>query len=246
MRKSANNFIKTVMLGALIFLSVFGYSQDYAQDMKRICDTFKSESLSYHVKYFFYPYDSVKKATDSMNINCNMSGQEYYYKVMSGGNSYEYYRNNKYFFVVDHTELAIAVRKNTQAQQQLWDMDKLDSLIHLPTVKITYKDAGSSEGMYVIKLSEGSWNKISIVFNKTTFRVSSIHLYSKNKGKMYGDEYKRPVIAIFYSDYTKTTLGKDFFSESRYFHDDNNGIVLADSYKKYKLLDYVHTSKTKN
>src|SRR4029077_18027419 len=97
MRKGGNNIIKAVLLGVLITLAVSGHSQDYVQDMKKICVAFKSEELSYHVKYLFYPYDSVKKATDSMNISCNMSGQEYYYKVISGGNSYEYYRNNKYF-----------------------------------------------------------------------------------------------------------------------------------------------------
>jgi hypothetical protein len=236
--------VRLLLLTASLLLPLCGFSQNYAEDMGKITEKFKAGDLNFHVNYLFYPYDSSRKAIDTMKVNCFVSGGEYYYKINSGVNQYEYYCNNKYFYIIDHSQMAIAVKKNTAAGQQVWDMSRIDSLIHQPDIKISYKDAGNNEGEYDIKVANASWNSISIIFNKSTYRVSMMRISSDSKGKMYGEAYNKPVIKVYYTDYSGKPFDKSIFNESRYFNDSGKAMVLNDTYKKYKVLDYVHTPKS--
>lgn len=228
------------MFATLLIPPTIGHSQDYVGDMKKITERFTKGDISFREKYCFYPSDSIKKVADSINIYCCLSGQNYYYKITSGGKSFEYYKNSKYYFVVDHSESAIAVKKSPEAQQQMWDISKVDSLIHSQGVKITYKDLESNKGEYDIAISGKLWNRLKLVFNKSDYSLEKMYVYSSSKGKMYGTTYNKPMIVIYYSGYSEKQLDKSIFSESKYFYDTKDAIVLGDSYKKYTLLDYVY------
>jgi hypothetical protein len=226
--------------GIAVCGSISLYAQNYSLDMSKIKAKYNSGDISFHVKYLFYPFDSIKKATDSMNIQCNMSGNEYYYKINAGVGSYEYLKNSRFYFVIDHSEKAIAVKKSSEAHQQLWDINKIDSIMHSPSVKVKYKDLGKNEAEYEVTLESGPWNRFKIVFNRTTYILEKMYMYSPGTGKMYGEDYKKPMIGIYYSNYSTAQFSKDIFNEGKFFSDTQSAIVLTDSYKKYKLLDYVY------
>jgi len=175
-----------------------------------------------------------------MNAYCCMSGQDYYCKITAGGRVFEHCRNDKYYFVVDHLESAIAVKKSTDAQKQVWDISKIDSLIHLPGVKIAFKDIGNGEGEYEITMKDIQWNRLKLVFHKSDFTLEKVNMYSSAKGKMYGASYSKPMIAMYYSGYSEKQVDKSFFDESKFFYEGKEGLVLSDAYKKYKLLDYIY------
>jgi len=215
-------------------------AQNYAQDMDKIEQKCKQGDFSFHVKYLFYPYDSLHKASDSMNAFCSQSNGQYYCKISASNKEYEYVKNSKFFFVVDHAEKAIAVKKNTDAQQQMWDISHIDSVVKTTSIKITYKDIGHNEGEYSINLKKGVWTGIRLIFNKSTYTVDKMYMTSKRKGKMYGREYKNPEIAVFYSNYSIAPAVKSVFQESTFFSETTSGVLtLSDSYKSYKLLNYL-------
>ena len=228
-----------VIITALLHIAARGYSQNYSQDMEKIMNAYKHGSVSFHMKYRFYPYDSIRKVTDSMNAFCSMSGVAYYYKIESGKKEYEYVRNSDYYFVVDHSLHAIAVKKGTDAKGQAWDISKIDSLMHSRFSKVTYKDAGKNEGEYEVNLIEGTWNRFKIVFDKSSSRIVRIYMYSSMKGKMFGQSYSNPMISIYYSEYSGKALDKSIFSESKFFTVASNTITPAEDYKKYKVLNYL-------
>jgi|GEM_PF-1948530 hypothetical protein len=229
-----------VMAALSLVFPMSGYSQNYTEDMKKISEKYKKGDISYHVKYYFYPSDSLKKAVDSMNIYSCMSGQEYYCNVSQGKKSFEYFKNSKFYFVIDHSESVIAVKKSSDAQQQSWDIGKVDSLIHAQGVKITYKGLDNNEGEYSITLNGKTWDKLKIVFSKSDFTLEKIYMYSSSKGTMYKTELNKPVILMSFSGYSEKQLDKTIFSESKFFYETKDAIVLNESYKKYKLLDYIY------
>ena len=228
-----------LVLVALLIPSIYGSCQNYSQDMEKIMNTYKRGNISFHVKYRFYPYDSIHRATDSMNASCSMSGQASYYKIVSGGKVFEYVRNSYYYFVIDYTQQAIAVKKNSAAIGQAWDISKIDSLMHSRFSHVTYKNAGKNEGEYDVDVTNGPWNKFKIVFNKSNFSIVKISMYSSSKGKMAGQSYSKPMISISYTDYTESLTDKDIFSESKFFTVAGDNITLMEGYKKFKVLNYL-------
>lgn len=71
-------------------------------------------------------------------------------------------------------------------------------------------------------------------------------MYSAGKGKMYGAAYNKPVIVVYYNDYSESPIEKSVFNETRYFNDNDKSIVLSDTYKKYKLLDYIYKLRSRS
>lgn len=214
--------------------------QNYTEDMKKITGAFKNGEISFHMKYCFYPYDSLDIISDSMSAYCCMSGQNYYCKITSGGTAYEYFKNSKYYFIVDHSIPAIAVDKSTDSPHQLWDISKVDSMVHTPGVNVSYKNIGRNIGEYTITMKNADWNKLKLTFNKSNYLLEKMFMYSSARGKMLGTDYSRPRIGIFYYAYTNKQFDKNIFAEDKFFYDTPNAIVLTDTYKKYKLLDYIH------
>lgn len=231
-----------LMLAGLFLFTSVCIGQDYIKDIEKITGTFKKGDISYRMKYCFYPADSIKKVSDSMDIYCCRSGQDYYCRVTSGKKSYEYCKNSKYFFVVDNPESAIVVKKSPDAGQQAWDISKVDSLIHTPGVKVLYKGLDNSFGEYDITISGGTWDRLRIVFNKTDYTLEKMYMLSSFRGKMYGAEINKPMVVIYFSGYNHTKLDKNIFSEGTYFSNTPSGLVLSNSYRKYKLLDYTHNN----
>jgi hypothetical protein len=235
--------LKTHITQVILILTLLGKAlcaQEYAEDMKKITDGFKKGDISFHIKYLFFPYDSVKKSADSITISCSMSGQDYYCKIISGTRLLEYGRNSKYYFMADHAESAIAVKKSTDVQKQAWDISKIDSLMHVPGVKVSYKNISSNEGQYEISMVGKMWSRCKLTFSKTDYRIEKVCMYSDSKGRMLGSSYVRPIMVMYYSGYSEKKIDKSIFTEDRFFHDTGNEIVLSEAYKKYRLLDYVY------
>ncbi|HTA81452.1 MAG TPA: hypothetical protein VK783_00830 [Bacteroidia bacterium] len=208
--------------------------------MEKVEKKYKQEEISFHVKYLFYPYDSLKKVTDSMQAACSLSHGQYYYKVINGGKEYEYVRNTKYFCIVDHVEKVIAVKKSSESGSQLWDINKMDSIIHSPFMKISYKEIGNNEGEYDMKLTEGVWTNISLVFNKTNYTIISMSMSSTRKGNMYGQNFNHPKISMVYTKYNTATIDESLFNDAKFFSESTAGVTtLTEMYKKYKLLNYL-------
>jgi hypothetical protein len=236
----SKQIVRIVMFLSLLIPPIHGNSQNYAEDMKKITEKFKNGDITYNVKYCFYPFDSLKKVADSMNATCSMSGNDYYCKIATNGKTVEYCKNSRYYLVVDHSEMAIAVKKSSDAQQQMWDITKVDSLVHSPGIKISYKALGNNEGEYDLTMKGRQWDRLKLVFNSLNYTIENIYMYSSSKGKMYGTEYKNPMIGMYYTGYSEKQLNKSVFSESRFISNEKDGIALSDTYKKYKLLDYVY------
>lgn len=220
--------------------------QNYTEDMKKIMGAFKNGEISFHMKYCFYPYDSLTMISDSMSAYCCMSRQDYYCKISTSGTAYEYFKNSKYYFIVDHSIPAIAVDKSTHSPHQMWDISKVDSIVHTPGVKVSYKDVGRNEGEYTLTMSGTTWNKLKLTFNKSSYILEKMFMYSSSKGKMLGTDYSKPRIGIFYSNYSYKQVDENTFTEDKFFYDTPNAIVLTDTYKKYKLLDYIHKLSKKS
>jgi len=236
------NITYHLFLTVFIFLvggsTLFG--QNYTEDMRKIVDAFKSKDISFHMKYRFYPYDSLNIVSDSISAYCCLSGQNYYCKITAGGALYEYIKNTTYFFIVDHSLSAIAVNKSSASPHELWDINKVDSMVHSPGVKVSYKNIGKNEGEYTITMSGTMWNKLKLTFNKSNYALESMFMYSSARGKLVGTDYSKPRIGILYSSYSNNLIDKNIFSEDKFFHYTPGVIVLTDTYKKYKLLDYIH------
>lgn len=238
---------KYILYSISFMLSGVIHSQNYTDDVNKITGAFRKGDISFHMKYRFYPYDSINVAKDSLNVYCCISGAEYYYKVATTGGAYEYCKNSKYYFVIDHEESAIEVKRSTgAASQQLWDINKFDSLVHSPDIKISYKTIDKNEGEYDISIKNNSWDKVKLVFNTSTYLPEKMIMYSKAKGKLVGTEFKRPRIEISYSGYSSKELNKKVFSEDRFFYDNSSAIVVRDAFKKYKLFDYVYKLKIRS
>jgi hypothetical protein len=219
-------------------------AQNYAQDMDKIRESYKNSPRSFNLKYVYYPYDSINKITDSMHGSCIIDGSSYYYKVSSGMNSYEYIRNAKYYLVIDHPNKAVAVNSSSKARQDLWNMERVDSLLKNPAIKVSYKSLGKSKGQYDVSYKEeAAWKRIRIVFDKTNYTLSEVWLYSEAKGKIQGTTYNKPKIGIFYSGSKSTVPDKNIFSEKKFIEDNGKEIVLTAEYKKYRLLNYMNQVK---
>lgn len=236
---------KHIFLALFLSLSFCGYGQDYMKDMQKIREHYKSGDITFKMKYCFYPYDSIHTAVDSVRAQCYINGNDYYYKISTNAGTYEYYRNNRYYFVIDHFNKAIAVKKSSDAQMQNWDLSRLDSIVKSPMVKISYKDAGNNKGEYDMQTGNTAWDKCRIIYNKSSYVVEEMDMYSTQKGEMEGQKYDHPVISIYYTGYSYQAFNKSIFSERDYFTDTKSNIVLNSTYGKYRLLDYIYPSNHK-
>jgi len=216
-------------------------AQNYKEDMQKIRTVYKSQYHSFSIKYLYYPYDSVRKVTDSIKGICVVDSEFWYYKIKSSEGEVEYLKNGKYFVEVNHANKVVMVANNSVAQKRdLWNISKVDSLLRLPTLKIIYAEKGK-EGEYTVTLSDGNWNKMKLVFNKERYTLDEIWLYSSAQGKILGEPYKRPVIGILYGSYSKTVPSKNDFDEKKYVQKTNDGhFQTVGTFKTYKLLDYVN------
>jgi hypothetical protein len=240
----SKKYIRFVLFCFAGLITSFVKAQDYTQDMQKIRESYKNSSGSFNMKYSYYPYDSINKATDSMHGTCTISGNLYYYNVSSGENSFEYIKNEKYYLVIDHPNKAIAIKYSSNKGENLWSIDKVDSLLNKPGIKVTYKSLGKEKGQYEVSCTkESTWNKLRIVFNKTNYTLREVWLYSDGKGKIQGEPYNKPRIGIFYSVFKGNIPDKNIFSEKRFVEDNGKGIVLTGEYKKYRLLNYLSQAK---
>ena len=237
MKTIIRRHISFKLMLALFIAPIFGYSQNYAQDMEKILNKYNHGDISFQMKYRFYPYDSISKASDSMNASCTLTKGGYYYKVVSGTKTYEYVRNSSYYFVIDHVQKVIAIKKATEAKGQLWDMSKIDSMMHSNYAKVVYKEAGKDEGEYDVKLTEGTWDRFQVVFNKSTYAIVKVNMHATSRGKMVGQSYRNPMIGISYSSYMDKVADKSIFSESRFFTVNGDNVVPTQEYNKYKVLN---------
>jgi len=241
------NFQKNIAIAIVCFSSLTTTSviaQNYAQDMGKIRESYKKGSLSFNMKYVYYPYDSIKRATDSLHGTCSISGDFYYYTVANGTDKCEYLKNEKYYMVIDNSNKAIAVNYSSKAQQDLWNIDKVDSMLKNPGIKVGYKLLGKEKAQYVLRYAKGSvWARIRIVFDKANYILSEVWFYSDAKGTIQGESYNKPKIGIFYSAFKETIPDKNIFSEKKYIEDSGKEIVLKGEYRKYRLLNYMRLEK---
>jgi hypothetical protein len=236
--------VNRVSLFAIIAVFVFANTltaQDYKEDMLKIQSAYKAKCHSFSIKYLYYPYDSVKKATDSINGTCIVDSEYWYYKIKSHAGVVEYLKNEKYFIEVNHPNKVIMIGRSSLAKTGLWNINKVDSLLRLPTMKISYKEKNGN-GEYEIRLdSSGSWSRMKLVFNKENYTLEEIWLYSIAKGKIFGEPYNKPVIGIFYTAYRVTVPGKSDFSEEKFVQKTKDGkFEGVGNFKEFQLLDYVN------
>jgi hypothetical protein len=219
-------------------------AQDYIHDIEKIREGLKNSCRTFNMKYIYYPFDSVNKATDSMRGTCTINGNSYYYKVSSGKNIYEYIKNEKYCLVIDNPNKAIAVKSSSSVRPDLWGVEAIDSLLKKPGVKITYKSLSRREGQYVVTFANApQWNKLRIVFDKESYTLNEIWLSSDAKGKLLGEPYNRPKLGVYYSQLKETMSDPSVFSEKKFIENDGKEIVLTEKYKKYRLLNYLNQLK---
>jgi hypothetical protein len=222
-------------------LSCSAFAQDYKDDMQKIRTAYKSQYHSFSIKYLYYPFDSVKRITDSVKGTCVMDGEDWYYKTKSNTGETEYLKNEKYFIEVNHSNKVIAVADYTLARSDLWNINKVDSLLKIPTLNMNYKEKGGGEGEYTVTLDQRGWTKMKLVFNRKRYTLDEIWLYSSAEGKIFGEPYKKPVIAIFYSSYSEAVPSKNDFNEGKYIQETKGGKFEAVGiFRGFKLLDYVH------
>lgn len=234
------NVLHIIMVSVILLPSSFSFAQNYTGDFKKIKENYDNKSLCFNMKYLYYPYDSVSRAEDSMQGYCCLEGKKFYYKITTVNGVCEYIRNDRYYFIVDHTQKVIALSKSSQnTARQMWDVSKIDSVLGSPSAKVTYKDKGK-DGEYELKLGFGNWNRMKLVFSRESYMLEQVRMYSLAKGKVYGQSYDKPFIGIYYTGYKEKISDKNIFAEIRYFHSDKDGaIVLSDEYKGYKLLNYL-------
>jgi hypothetical protein len=237
-------YIAPVLLSFLVLINTAVRAQNYMEDMQKVRASYVNSPRSFNMKYAYYPYDSVNKAIDSMHGSCTVSGSSYYYKVSSGTGIYEYIKNEKYYLVIDHPNKAVAVNSSAKARQDLWNINRVDSLLKTPAVKVEYKSLGKGKGQYDVNYTEASvWKRTRIVFDKTNYSLCEVWLYSDAKGKIQGEPYSKPKIGIIYSEPKGNIPDKNIFSEKRFIEDKGNAIVLTEEYKKYRLLNYINQEK---
>jgi hypothetical protein len=228
---------------ALTVLSLLAYSyswaQDYKQDMLKIREYYKTQYHSFRMKFAFCPFDSLSMVADSMNGKCSVTGSSYYYKFSGGGNEYEYVKNSNHYLVIDHGNKVLALQESSKARIELWDMRKIDSLMSSSYMKVSYKDIGKDEGEYTLSFLKGTWNRLSILFNKTNYTLNKITLCSAEKGIMSGVKFNKPRISISYSDYSTAEPDNTVFSDARYITTAGSKVMPTESYKGYKVLDYI-------
>ncbi len=232
------NFLRTLFLMVPFSL----VAQNYKEDMGKIHEGYTTKYHSYKMKYLYFP-DSLSRSTDSMTGNCYVNGSSFYCNLINGNDRYEYLKNEKYYVVVDHSSKVIAVSKSTHVRMQSWSLDKLDSLLNNPNVKVSYKLTVSGKGEYDISMPLGSWNRIKLIFDKTSFTVEEITMFSSAAGKIYGENYNKPRIKICYSAYNEKLPDEKIFNETSYLNESSGKTALAVSYKSYKLLDYTSSNK---
>jgi len=239
--KSTKLYISSI----IVFITVFVLSsslpaQYYKEDMEKIRAGFKSKCHSFSIKYLYYPYDSIKKATDSINGSCIVDSENWYYKIRSSSGLVEYMNNGKYFVEVNHANKVILVSKGNAVKRDLWDIKKVDSLLKTPTLKISYSEK-DGKGEYNMIFDNGSWNKMKLIFNKENFTLDEIWLYSSAKGKIFDEPYNKPAIGILFTSYTETVPSENDFSEEKYVHVTKEGnFEPVGSLKGFKLLNYVN------
>jgi len=230
-----------------LFLSIIGVNliaQNYTQDMLKIKEGYKNKYHSYRMKFVFYPYDSLGTATDSMKGYCKMDGASYYYDITDGISEYEYMRNGKYYLVVDHPGKVVALNASSKSRPEMWSLSKLDSLLNIKAVRIGYKELNKNEGQYDLTFSgQTAWNRLRLKFNKVSYTLESIYMYSDARGKISKQKFAKPRVGIYYSDYSEKMPDNSFFSETKYFQSEGEKPVLANAYKGYKLLDYIHKTR---
>jgi hypothetical protein len=240
MRKVKLHIGSLLAVFVLLIFSNHSAAQNYKEDMLKIRTAFKSNCHSFSIKYLYFPYDSVKKATDSINGTCIVDSNNWYYKISTTAGLIEYLKNDKYYLAVNHANKAILLNRSSSAKRDLWDIKKVDSLLSIPTVKISYSDKGSM-GEYNVSFEGGSWNKMKLVFSKTQHTLNEIWLYSIAKGKIFGEPYNKPVIEILYNSYNEISKSKDDFNEGKYVQKNKNGIFEGvGAFKEFKLLDYIN------
>lgn len=232
-----------VMIMALLVFATYSTAQNYKDDMLKIRSTFKTKCHSYSIKYLYYPFDSIKKATDSIKGTCVVDSEYWYYKIKSSAGLVEYLKNEKYFLEVNHPNKVIILGKKSDAKRDLWDINKIDSLLQTPALKISYTDK-KEEGEYDLIFDKGSWTKMKLVFNKDHYTLDEIWLYSEAKGKIFGEPYNKPVISIFYTSYNTIASTKSDFNEGKFIQKTKDGSFEGvGNCKGFKLLDYL-TKKT--
>ncbi|HXB13927.1 MAG TPA: hypothetical protein VNZ45_18200 [Bacteroidia bacterium] len=238
---------KSLHIIIVLYMSLWAgtiMAQNYTQDMLKIKDGYKNKYHSYRMKFVFYPYDSLGRATDSMKGICKMDGSSYYYNISAGGSEYEYMRNGKYYLIVDHPGKVVALNTSSNSRPEMWNLSKVDSLLSVRAVKVSYKELNKSEGQYELTYSgQTPWNRLRLKFNRVNYTLESLYMYSDAKGKISGQKFAKPRVGIYYSDYSEKMPDNSFFSETKYFHSEGNKPVLAETYKGYKLLDYIHSNR---
>lgn len=214
--------------------------QDYKDDMQKIREAYKSRYHSFSIRYLYYPFDSIMKVTDSIKGKCMVDNEYWYYIMKSSAGEVEFLKNAKYFIEVNHSNKVILIAKSTIAKNDLWNINKVDSLLRLPTLSVNYKEKGG-EGEYTVTLAEEGWNKMKLVFNRKNYTMEEIWLYSTAKGKIFGQAYKKPVIGIFYTSYSEATPSKSNFDEGKYIQEKSDGdFEPVGVFKGFKLLDYIN------
>lgn len=215
-------------------------AQNYQEDMEKIRTAYTNKYHSYSIKYLYYPFDTVKRVTDSILGTCVADKGLWHYKIRGSAGLVEYLKNEKYFVEVNHSDKVIIIGNSSVAKGDLWNINKVDSMLRLPSSKIIYHDKGN-EGEYTLTFNNGSWSKLKIVFNKERLTLDEIWLYSAAKGKIYGEPYNKPAIGIFFDSYATSVPSKDDFTEKKYVQETAHGnFESVGNFKGYKVLDYVN------
>jgi hypothetical protein len=217
-------------------------AQNYKEDMEKIHEGYTSKYHSFKMTWMYFP-DSLSYPTDSMTGNCFVNGASYYYNIKNGSSHYEYLKNEKYYLVIDHSNKVVAVSKSANVKMQSWSLDKVDSLLNNPSVKVSYKLIANGKGEYNVALQGEAWSRVKIIFNKTNFTIEEITMFSSAAGKIYGEKYNKPRVKISYSDYNEKLPDEKIFSETNYLNESSGKTLLAAGYKNYKLLDYAASAK---
>jgi hypothetical protein len=237
---SCNSFRIILFFTLFNHLSFSAIAQNYKDDMQKIRTEYKDKYHSFAIQYRYYPYDTVKRVTDSVWGQCFRNGGSFYYKIHSVSGLIEYIRNEKYYVEVTHSGKAIFIYKNSLVEQELWNMNKMDSLLMLPSVKVSYKNIVNGKGEYDIIYGNGIWNRVRLVFDKEKYTLDEVWLYSPAKGKIYGQAYDKPKIGVFYKDFNQDIPSNNLFDNTRYFHETGVGFAVTNAFKGYRVLDYFH------
>jgi hypothetical protein len=230
---------KAFFVIAIVAFSFVVKAQNYKEDMLKIRDCSKTKYHSFKMKFEFYPYDSLSLVTDSMSGKCFIEGNSYYYKFKAVGNEYEYVKNTEHYMVIDHANKVMAIKESFKARAELWDIKKIDSLLGISAMKVSYKNIGHNEGEYTVSFAKGTWSRLKLVFNKDKYTLDKIVLYSSEKGTMSGVKFNKPRVNISYTDYSEAQPDNNLFSDARYVANAGDKVMAVETYKGYKVLDYL-------